>query len=271
MIHFKNVSFTYDEDKPEVLHNLSLDIDKGDFVALIGHNGSGKSTLAKLINALLLPTSGEITVLGMNTKDENSIWSIRQHAGMIFQNPDNQIVASIVEEDVAFGPENLGLATAEIRKRVDQSLASVEMSEFVTRPPHMLSGGQKQRIAIAGVLAMEPDIIIFDEATSMLDPSGRREVMQILKQLHKKGITIVHITHFMEEALQADHVYVLEQGEIVLRGKPQDIFKMQAQLEKLNLAVPEILEIANFLKDQGIDLQPVFQVEDLVEQLCQLK
>lgn len=271
MIDFKNVSFRYDTDQELVLKNISLQIEKGDFVALIGHNGSGKSTLAKLINALLIPTEGDITVLGMNTKDEKNMWTIRQHAGMIFQNPDNQIVASIVEEDVAFGPENLGLASELIRERVDKALDGVGMTEFVTRPPHMLSGGQKQRIAIAGVLAMEPEIIIFDEATSMLDPNGRAEVMTILKELNQKGITIVLITHFMEEALQADYIYIMEQGEVALQGKPQEIFDHQTELQELNLEVPELLLITDYLRSEGIDLQPVFKQDDLVRQLCQLK
>lgn len=271
MINFSNVSFRYDSEHDFVLKDISLTINQGDFVALIGHNGSGKSTLAKLINALLFPTQGDITVMGYNTKDEKNLWTIRQHAGMIFQNPDNQIVASIVEEDVAFGPENLGLATDLIRERVDNALDGVGMKEFVTRPPHMLSGGQKQRIAIAGVLAMQPDIIIFDEATSMLDPNGRQEVMKILKELNHKGITIVLITHFMEEALQADYIYVMEQGEIALKGQPHEIFEHQAELQELNLEVPELLLLTDYLRSQGIDLKPVFEQDDLVRQLCQLK
>lgn len=271
MITLDHVSFRYDSDQPLVLKDVSLTIERGAFVALIGHNGSGKSTLAKLMNALLIPSEGQVRVMEYDTRDEASVWQIRQHAGMIFQNPDNQIVASIVEEDVAFGPENLGLATPLIRQRVDQALAGVNMSEFVTRPPHMLSGGQKQRIAIAGVLAMEPDIIIFDEATSMLDPSGRQEVMEILKQLNAKGITIVLITHFMEEALQADYVYVMDQGRIALEGDPQTIFEHQARLTELNLEVPDILIITDFLKKQGIPLEPVFEQADLVRQLCQLR
>lgn len=271
MISFDHVSFRYDTDQPLVLQDIDLTINRGDFVALIGHNGSGKSTLAKLINALLIPTEGNIHVLDYNTRDEDSTWAIRQHAGMIFQNPDNQIVASIVEEDVAFGPENLGLEASLIRTRVDQALEGVNMTEFVTRPPHMLSGGQKQRVAIAGVLAMEPDIIIFDEATSMLDPIGRTEVMQILKQLNQKGITIVLITHFMEEALQADFVYVMDQGRIALQGSPLEIFDRQEELIAMNLEVPEILIITEYLKQQGIPLEPVTEQADLVRQLCQLK
>lgn len=271
MITFDHVSFRYDTDQPLVLTDVSLRINRGDFVALIGHNGSGKSTLAKLINALLVPSEGEITVMDYNTRDEDSVWAIRQHAGMIFQNPDNQIVASIVEEDVAFGPENLGLETSLIRERVDGALAGVNMTEFVTRPPHMLSGGQKQRIAIAGVLAMQPDIIIFDEATSMLDPSGRTEVMEILKQLNSQGITIVLITHFMEEALQADYVYVMDQGRIALSGSPLEIFDRQEELTQMNLEVPEILIITEYLKQHGVPLEPVFEQSDLVRQLCQLK
>lgn len=271
MITFDHVSFRYDTDQPLVLTDVSLRINRGDFVALIGHNGSGKSTLAKLINALLVPSEGEITVMDYNTRDEDSVWAIRQHAGMIFQNPDNQIVTSIVEEDVAFGPENLGLKTSLIRERVDGALAGVNMTEFVTRPPHMLSGGQKQRIAIAGVLAMQPDIIIFDEATSMLDPSGRTEVMEILKQLNSQGITIVLITHFMEEALQADYVYVMDQGRIALSGSPLEIFDRQEELTQMNLEVPEILIITEYLKQHGVPLEPVFEQSDLVRQLCQLK
>ncbi|WP_459130062.1 energy-coupling factor transporter ATPase [Guggenheimella bovis] len=270
MIQLDHVYFSYQEDK-EVLKDISLTIEKGEFVALIGHNGSGKSTLAKLLNGLLIPKSGTVTVNGMDTKNPEEVFQIREMAGMIFQNPDNQIVASIVEEDVAFGPENLGVEPKEIRRRVDRALEEVGMSEYVTRPPHMLSGGQKQRIAIAGVLAMNPEIIIFDEATSMLDPHGRREMIEILKELHQKGITIVLITHFMEEAMEADRIYVMSEGVVDRVGTAKVIFSDPEHLKKLNLDIPDVIQLKLLLEERGIHVGDVFSMEDLGAVLCQLK
>ena len=268
MIKLDNVSFSYDDNEVLALNGINMTINEGDFVALIGHNGSGKSTLAKLINGLLLPTEGIVTVSGMRTDDDEHLWDIRQEVGMIFQNPDNQIVASIVEEDVAFGPENLGVPTPEIQSRVTKALEEVRMSEYYRRPPHMLSGGQKQRIAIAGVLAMEPKVIVFDEATSMLDPKGRKDVMNIMTELHEKGITIIHITHFMEEVLYAAYAYVLDEGRVVLEGKPHTLFNSKALLEDLKLDIPVIVELADRLRNRGIDIPNVITLRDLVEVLC---
>lgn len=268
MIKLENVSFSYDDADTPALKDVNITIEEGDFVALIGHNGSGKSTLAKLINGLLLPSEGTVYVSGMKTSDDEHLWDIRQQVGMIFQNPDNQIVASIVEEDVAFGPENLGVPTEEIQSRVSKALAEVRMSEYYRRPPHMLSGGQKQRIAIAGVLAMQPKVIVFDEATSMLDPKGRKEVMAIMGELHEKGITIIHITHFMEEVLHAQYAYVLDEGRVVLRGKPHELFESRQLLEDLKLDIPVIIDLVDRLRKNGIDVGQVITLRDLVEVLC---
>ncbi len=216
IVSVEDISFEYvtEEDKFKAIDNLSLNVKQGEFVVVIGHNGSGKSTLSKNLNAILMPTTGNIYINGLNTKEEKNLWDIRQTAGMVFQNPDNQIVATIVEEDVAFGPENLGIDPPEIRKRVEESLKSVGMYDMRDRQPHLLSGGQKQRVAIAGIIAMKPKCIIFDEATAMLDPSGRKEVMKTIKRLNKEeNISIMHITHFMEEAVDADRVIVMEKGK----------------------------------------------------------
>lgn len=269
MITCKNLSFSYDEEQDPAIDDVSFTIEKGSFVAVIGHNGSGKSTLARLINALYLPSQGDVLVAGMNTKDPDKLLSIRKTAGMVFQNPDNQLVATIVEEDIAFGPENLGIPREEIGERIEKVLSIVGMEEYRHRPPHMLSGGQKQRIAIAGILAMEPEIIIFDESTSMLDPSGRKEVLETIKTLHEKGITIVLITHFMEEVLQTERVLVMEQGKLVLDNTPAEIFTHMELLKSYDLKVPEIIELAMELKKAGRDIEfPVFTEEDLVRQLC---
>ena len=224
-IDVQDVSFTY-EDAPEpALHHVSLQVHEGEFLAVLGHNGSGKSTLAKLLNALYLPTEGHITVCGMDTQSDEELWEIRQKAGMIFQNPDNQLVATVVREDVAFGLENLGIPREEMIPRIDAALQAVGMSQFAEAAPHMLSGGQKQRIAIAGILAMQPSVIIADESTAMLDPSGRREVLSTIRRLNReKGITVVWITHFMEEAAQADRIIVMNQGEVALSGTPREVF-----------------------------------------------
>lgn len=269
MIGCEQVSFSYDEESSPAIDNLSVEIQKGSFVAIIGRNGSGKSTLARLINALYLPSKGDVHVRGMNTKDESKLLEIRKTAGMIFQNPDNQIVATVVEEDIAFGPENLGIPREEIGRRIDHVLKILGMEDYRFRPPHMLSGGQKQRIAIAGVLAMEPEIIIFDESTSMLDPSGRKEVLKTIHQLHQQGITVVLITHFMEEVLGAQRVLVLEKGKLALDMKPDELFMHMDLLKSYDLKVPEIIELAMELKKAGKDITfPIYNEMDLVRQLC---
>ncbi len=241
-------------------------------MAIIGPNGSGKSTLAKLFNGLYIPTQGEILMDGLNTKKQDDIWKIRQKAGMVFQNPDNQIVATIVEEDVAFGPENLGIPPEEIRRRVAEALAIVELSEFADKAPHLLSGGQKQRVAIAGIIAMRPECIILDEPTAMLDPVGRREVIDTVKKLNKKeGKTVVLITHFMDEAVQADRIVVMEKGRIIMQGCPREIFKKAEELKRVGLDVPQVTELAQDLMAEGIDIRPdVLTVEEMVDNLCRL-
>jgi len=255
------------------LHNaidgVDLKIKKGSFTAIIGRNGSGKSTLAKNINALLLPSSGVVYVNGYDTRDQEHLWDIRQTAGMVFQNPDNQIVSSIVEEDVAFGPENLGISPSEIRKRVEDSLSAVNMGDYRKKPPHLLSGGQKQRIAIAGVVAMKPECIIFDEPTAMLDPKGRGEVMDIIGELNKEGITVVLITHFMEEAAMAERVIIMDEGRIKLDGSPSSVFAKRDELKSMSLDVPFVVELAHRLRQKGVDIpENTVSREDLVEYVC---
>ncbi|HBK60029.1 MAG TPA: energy-coupling factor transporter ATPase, partial [Firmicutes bacterium] len=244
VIRVENVSYTYDGGGPgevEALLDVSLEVMGGEFVAVIGHNGSGKSTLAKHMNAIFVPTRGDVFVLGMNTRDESRLWDIRQTVGMVFQNPDNQIVATTVEEDVAFGPENLGVPPGEIRRRVDEALALVDMTGNEKSAPHMLSGGQKQRVAIAGVIAMRPRCIVLDEPTAMLDPVGRSEVLATVRRLASdEGIAVVHITHFMNEAVLADRVVVMEGGRIALRGTPREVFSQPAMLRSLDLDVPQV-------------------------------
>ena len=258
MIEVNHLSHLYvDENGNDVraLDDVSLSIRRGEFVAIIGTNGSGKSTLAKHFNVLLQPTEGTVTVCGFNTLDDEHIWNIRQHVGMVFQNPDNQIVAAVVEEDVAFGPENLGVPSAEIRKRVDNALAAVNMTEYAEHGPHLLSGGQKQRIAIAGVLAMKPDCIVLDEPTAMLDPKGRLEVLETIHRLNKEeGITIVIITHFMEEAVTADRVVVMKNGVKLQEGTPREIFTQVDTLKDLGLDVPVAAEVASKLIQKGVDI-----------------
>lgn len=276
LIQIKNLSFYYENeegDKYKAIDDFNLDIKKGEFVVIIGHNGSGKSTLSKNMNAILKPTEGDIIVNGMNTKDADKMWDIRQTAGMVFQNPDNQIVATIVEEDVAFGPENLGIEPSEIRRRVEESLKSVGMYEFKDRQPHLLSGGQKQRVAIAGIIAMKPECIIFDEATAMLDPSGRKEVMKTIKKLNKEeNITAIHITHFMEEAVDADRVIVMEKGRKVLEGTPREVFKEIERLKKIGLDVPCMTEISHMLNKEGLKIrEDILTVDEMVNELCLLK
>ena len=258
MIEVNHLSHLYvDENGNDVraLDDVSLSIGRGEFVAIIGTNGSGKSTLAKHFNVLLQPTEGTVTVCGFNTLDDEHIWNIRQHVGMVFQNPDNQIVAAVVEEDVAFGPENLGVPSAEIRRRVDDALAAVNMTEYAEHGPHLLSGGQKQRIAIAGVLAMKPDCIVLDEPTAMLDPKGRLEVLETIHRLNKEeGITIVIITHFMEEAVTADRVVVMKNGVKLQEGTPREIFTQVDTLKDLGLDVPVAAEAASKLIQKGVDI-----------------
>lgn len=275
-ITLEDVHFNYTPDDPgadsPAVAGVSLDIEKGEFVAIIGHNGSGKSTLAKMINGLFLPTEGRVMVEGLDTADPDQLWAVRQTAGMVFQNPDNQLVSSIVEEDVAFGPENLGVPSAQIRKRVDEALAAVGMQEYAKSAPHMLSGGQKQRIAIAGILAMQPEILILDEPTAMLDPTGRDEVMQAVTRLNREqGITVVYITHFMEEAARADRIVVMDDGKIVMQGMPREIFLQVDTLKALGLDAPRMSLMAKELRELGVELsEGIMDVEGMVEALCQL-
>lgn len=272
IISVEGVEFEYAKEDGTIkaLDGIDMGISSGEFIAVIGHNGSGKSTLAKHLNAILKPTKGTVTVKGMDTRDDSRLWDIRQAAGMVFQNPDNQIVATVVEEDVAFGPENLGIESGEIRRRVKEALEAVEMYEFRKKGPHLLSGGQKQRVAIAGVIAMKPDCIIFDESTAMLDPSGRREVMSTIRKLNKQeGITIIHITHFMEEAVDADRVIVMEEGRIVMQGRPREIFVQVEQLKSLGLDVPFMTELAYELGKAGIKIDSdILTVDEMVNSLC---
>lgn len=257
---------------PDILKDISLSIDKGDFVALLGHNGSGKSTFAKHMNAILLPSAGTMTVDGIDTKDESQRFTLRSHVGMVFQNPDNQIVATIVEEDVAFGPENLGIPPQEIWERVDDALKAVEMYDYREHAPSQLSGGQKQRVAIAGIIAMRPDCIVLDEPTAMLDPSGRREVMNTIHMLNREyGITIVLITHYMEEAAQANRVVVMDDGKVVLDNTPKEVFSHVETLKKIGLDVPQVTELAYRLQQAGcpVDVHMISE-EECVASLTKL-
>lgn len=273
MIQLEHVTFRYPDtaEHQYALMDVSIGVNEGEFVAVIGHNGSGKSTIAKLSNVILLPEGGRVFVHGMDTSDEKHLWEIRQYAGMVFQNPDNQIVATLVEEDVAFGPENLGLPTEEIRKRVDDSLKTVGMYEHRRKPPHLLSGGQKQRIAIAGILAMRPKCIIFDEPTAMLDPIGRKEVLETILHLNQEGITIVLITHFMEEAVQAHRVIVMDHGKVHLEGTPIEVFSKVEALQDMGLDVPQVTLLAHELRKDGIEIEEdILNVENMVDALCRL-
>ncbi|MFD3155647.1 energy-coupling factor transporter ATPase [Haloimpatiens sp. FM7330] len=278
MIKCKDLTFEYSQNNENEVKKLAIDgvnleISKGEFVVVLGHNGSGKSTLAKHMNALLLPSSGKVYVEGLDTTEQNNVWNIRNKAGMVFQNPDNQIVATIVEDDVAFGPENLGIDPIEIRKRVDESLKKVGMYEYRSHAPHLLSGGQKQRIAIAGILAMRPDCIIFDEPTAMLDPSGRKEVIQTIKNINKKyGITIVLITHYMEEAVEADRIVIMDKGKVLKEGTPIQIFSDVDMMKSVGLDVPQVTELAFELKKSGINIDcDILTIDEMVNALCQLK
>ena len=273
IIKIDNLTYEYTDGERVVkaIDEVTLDVHEGEFLVVIGHNGSGKSTLAKHLNAILLPTSGKVYVDGLDTSVLENTFDIRQTAGMVFQNPDNQIVATVVEEDVAFGPENLGIEPKEIRKRVDEALANVGMSEFAKKAPHLLSGGQKQRIAIAGIIAMKPRCIIMDEPTAMLDPRRRKEVMDTVYRLNKEDkITVIHITHFMEEAVNADRVCVMEDGKLIMQGKPREIFKQVDKLKKLGLDVPQMTELAYELRNENIDIEDdILTVEEMVNRLCQ--
>ena len=260
IIQFDNVSFAYSAEDSDtaatvVVDGFSLDIPEGQFVAVLGHNGCGKSTVAKLMNGILVPNSGKVTVDGLDTSDDDKITDVRRTVGMVFQNPDNQIVATIVEDDVAFGPENLGVAPDEIRQRVDDALKAVGMYEFRGREPHRLSGGQKQRVAIAGVIAMNTKCVVMDEPTAMLDPHGRQEVMDTIQMLNKeRGITVVLITHYMDEAVKADRVVVMDKGAIVLDGEPKTVFKNVEKLKAIGLDVPQATELAYRLRKSGFDI-----------------
>ena len=269
-VHFDNVKYSYREDGAEyAVNGVTLSVEEGQFVAVLGRNGSGKSTLAKLINALLEPSSGKVTVFGMDTSDPKNTFEIRKSAGMVFQNPDNQTVASIVEDDVAFGPENIGVPRKEIGERIDFALRAVGMEAFRNATPSRLSGGQKQRIAIAGVLAIRPKIMILDESTAMLDPRGRREVMEVIKKLNREqGMTVLLITHFMEEALQADRAVVMHRGEVVMDGTPEEIFARSEELETYNLTLPRAAYICKRLQAAGLPVANAFTAKELAEEIC---
>ena len=266
------VAYTYEEADEPALDGVSARVKPGEFVAVLGHNGSGKSTLAKLVNALYIPTDGRVVVCGFDTRDEDKVWDIRQQAGMIFQNPDNQIVATVVREDVAFGMENLGVPHDDMVKRIDEALAAVRMTDYADAAPHMLSGGQKQRVAIAGILAMQPSVIIADEATAMLDPSGRKEVLKTIKRLNReKGITVVWITHFMEEAAQADRIVVMNKGTTVLTGTPREVFEQVETLREMHLDVPHMTDLSQDLRAEGMPLPAgILTVEEMAEEVCKL-
>ena len=268
-ILLKDVSFSYEESSSPALSGISAGIRQGEFVAVLGHNGSGKSTLAKLINALYVPTNGNVVVCGYDTREEKLVWEIRRRAGMIFQNPDNQIVATVVKEDVAFGMENLGVPTDEMIPRIEQALTAVRMNKYADSAPHTLSGGQKQRVAIAGILAMQPSVIIADEATAMLDPSGRKEVLETVRMLNKtKGITVLWITHFMEEAAQADRVLVVSEGEIRISGTPEEVFDRVDEMREMHLDVPQMTALANELRAAGMPLSGgILTVDDMVREV----
>lgn len=280
MIHSENLIYEYDKRDEEgniigtnrAIDGVNIDVPQGSFVAILGHNGSGKSTLAKHMNAILVPTGGTMWVDGRDTKDPAELWNVRQTAGMVFQNPDNQIVATVVEEDVAFGLENNGVPPKEIRMRIDEALEAVGMTKYAKKAPHMLSGGQKQRVAIAGVLAMKPDVIILDESTAMLDPSGRREVMNTVHRLNEEeGISVVIITHYMSEAATADYMIVMDDGKIALSGTPREVFTKVDKVRALGLDVPPMTDLAHSLRQDGVDVRAdVLTVDEMVEEVCRL-
>ncbi|MGN1081784.1 MAG: energy-coupling factor transporter ATPase [Acutalibacteraceae bacterium] len=258
IIEAQEISFSYsEENKKYVLEDLSFSVEKGSFVAVLGHNGSGKSTLAKHFNAILIPENGDVLVEGMNTRDEEKQLDIKKRVGMVFQNPDNQIVATIVEDDVAFAPENLGVPHGELRKRVDDALSAVSMTDKASAAPHELSGGQKQRVAIAGIIAMQPDCIVLDESTAMLDPRGRREVMDVIKKLNReRKITVILITHYMEEAAEADRVVVMDKGKVVMDGAPREVMTQVEKMKSIGLDVPQVTGLSFLLKDTEFKLPP---------------
>ena len=268
-VDVQDVSYAYEDAEQSALTHIDFQAEKGEFVAVLGHNGSGKSTLAKLINALYLPTQGRVVVCGMDTSLEKDAWVIRRHAGMVFQNPDNQIVATVVREDVAFGLENLGVPTEEMIPRIDSALSAVRMTEFAGSAPHMLSGGQKQRVAIAGILAMQPDVLVLDEATAMLDPTGRQEVLETVRKLNREhGITVIWITHFMEEAAVADRVVVMSDGQVVLSDTPRNVFANVQTLRSLQLDVPPMAELNQELTAAGMPMEGgILTVEEMVREL----
>ena len=281
MIHAEKLVYEYDKRDEEgnvigtnrAIDGVDIDVPQGSFVAVLGHNGSGKSTLAKHMNAILIPTGGTVWVDGQDTKDPNELWNIRQSAGMVFQNPDNQIIGTVVEEEVGFGPENLGVPTDEIWKRVENSLRAVGMLERRKDSPYKLSGGQKQRVAIAGVIAMEPKCIVLDEPTAMLDPNGRKEVLQAVARLRKeKNVTVILITHYMEEVIDADQVFVMDSGHIVMHGTPREIFGRADELKSYRMYVPQVTMLAEELRKRGIDIpKGILRREELVEALCRLR
>lgn len=271
MIQFDHVTFQYEDAAQKALDDITLTIEDGAFVAVVGHNGSGKSTLAKHINGLLLPTSGSVTVNGMSTAEPDNILPIRQTVGIVFQNPDNQIVTTIIEEDVAFGPENLGVDPKEIRRRVDEALDTVGLKDYAERAIHQLSGGQKQRIAIAGMLALRPQILVMDEATAMLDPKGRASLIETLRKLHESGLTVVMVTQYMEEVVACDRVIVMRGGRIAGDGTPEAIFCNEALLESCSLAVPEAVRLANRLRGIGCTIShSALDTDSIAEELCRL-
>ena len=281
MIRTEELTFDYErldeegniESKKRAVDHVNLHIRPGKFIAILGHNGSGKSTLAKHINAILTPTEGTLWVDGMDTKDDGKLWSIRQDAGMVFQNPDNQIIGTVVEEDVGFGPENLGVPTDEIWTRVEESLSAVGMLKYRHHSPNKLSGGQKQRVAIAGVMAMHPRCIVLDEPTAMLDPNGRKSVIRTAQKLNREeGITIILITHYMEEVVEADHIFVMDSGKVVMEGSPREVLSQVEELKRLRLDVPQATLLAFELRKRGIALpNGILNNEELVDELCQLK
>lgn len=281
MIRARELVYEYDKRDEEgniigaerAIDGVTIDVPQGSFVAVLGHNGSGKSTLAKHMNAILVPTGGTMWVDGRDTKDPAELWNVRQTAGMVFQNPDNQIIGTVVEEDVGFGPENLGVPTDEIWQRVEESLKAVGMLERRKDSPNKLSGGQKQRVAIAGVLAMEPKCLVLDEPTAMLDPNGRKEVIQAVEKLRKvKKVTVILITHYMEEVIDADQVFVMEGGHIVMHGTPREIFSRVDELKKYRMDVPQVTMLAEELRNRGLDLpRGILRREELVEALCRLR
>ena len=281
MIHAEKLVYEYDKRDEEgnvigtnrAIDGVDIDVPQGSFVAVLGHNGSGKSTLAKHMNAILIPTGGTVWVDGQDTKDPENLWDVRKSAGMVFQNPDNQIIGTVVEEDVGFGPENIGIPTDEIWERVGESLRLVGMTEYRASSPNKLSGGQKQRVAIAGVIAMEPKCIVLDEPTAMLDPNGRKEVLQAVARLRKeKNVTVILITHYMEEVIEADRIFVMDDGKLVMEGTPKEVFSKVDKLKELRLDVPQATLVAHELQQRGIPLPDgILNNEELVDELCRLK